>query len=336
MLVQPRTLLFQHGPEAVAEEGAEVGLADLLDRAGLGGEDARAQLAVGQDVADQLGHDLGPLLPQEDPPAPEGLPHGSRVVSDHGNSEDHGFLERHAEALVLRQAEKDGLNKRLAETEHMALQAQMNPHFIFNCLNSIQQYIFDQDILAANKYITGFAKLIRATLHHSTKTFISLADEIDYLSAYLSLEKLRFKEKMNYTIDVEPVLRDELENIHIPPMLIQPYVENSMRHGLRHRKRTGGYIRINIIQEGNKLTFVIEDNGIGREQAARYKTREHIEYQSKGMSLTADRVRLINDVNGDSIRVEVIDLVDREGGAEGTRVIVRFPRFDLFLQKNSI
>jgi len=238
--------------------------------------------------------------------------------------------------IRLRQAEKEGLNKRLAETEHMALQAQMNPHFIFNCLNSIQQYIFDQDILAANKYITGFAKLIRATLHHSTKTFISLADEINYLSAYLSLEKLRFKEKMNYTIDIEPALRDELEDIYIPPMLIQPYVENSMRHGLRHRKGTGGYIRINIIQEGNKLTFVIEDNGIGREQAARYKTREHIEYQSKGMSLTADRVRLINTVNGDSIRVEVIDLMDLQGGSEGTRVIVRFPRFDLFLQNNNI
>jgi anti-sigma regulatory factor (Ser/Thr protein kinase) len=98
----------------------------------------------------------------------------------------------------------------------------------------------------------------------------------------------------------------------------------------------GGHIRISILQEGDKLAFVIEDNGIGRQQAARYKTQEHIEYQSKGMSLTADRIRLINTSNGDSIRVEVIDLKDPHDQAAGTRVILRFPRYDLFLQKNSI
>jgi len=243
------------------------------------------------------------------------------------------FVNLRIKHLRRRQAEQEELHKRMAETEHMALQAQMNPHFIFNCLNSIQQYIFDQDIQVANKYLTGFAKLIRSTLQNSSKPFITLADEMDYLSAYLSLEKLRFKEKMDYTIEVDPSLRGNMEDIHIPPMLIQPYVENSMRHGLRHRTEAGGYIRINVRQEGDKLMFIIEDNGIGREQAARFKTREHIEYQSKGMSLTADRIRLINTVNGDSIRVEVFDLKDRQGEAAGTRVVIRFPRYDILLQK---
>jgi hypothetical protein len=126
------------------------------------------------------------------------------------------FVTFRIRQIRRRQAEQDELNRRLAETEHMALQAQMNPHFIFNCLNSIQQYIFDQDIFAANKYITGFAKLIRATLHNSSEPFITLADEIDYLTTYLALEKLRFKDKMNYVIEAEPSLRGELEDILIP------------------------------------------------------------------------------------------------------------------------
>ena len=244
------------------------------------------------------------------------------------------FVTLRIKRLRRRQAEKEELYKRLAETEHMALQSQMNPHFIFNCLNSIQQYIFDQDIFAANKYITGFAKLIRATLHNSSRPSISLAEEIDYLSAYLSLEKLRFKEKMDYTVEVASALRGDLENIQIPPMLIQPYVENSMRHGLRHKTGGGGYIRIHIEPEGDKLKFIIEDNGIGREQAARYKTREHIEYQSKGMSLTADRIRLINTASGDSIRVEVLDITDTHGRAGGTRVIVWFPRYSVLFKED--
>lgn len=232
--------------------------------------------------------------------------------------------------LRRRQMEKEEQQKRLAETEHMALQAQMNPHFIFNCLNSIQQYIFDKDILAANKYITGFSKLIRATLHNSSKAFISLADEVDYLSTYLSLEKLRFKEKMNYVVDIEPSLYEDLENIRIPPMLIQPYVENCMRHGLRHKTDGQGYIKVGISQQGEQLAFVVEDNGIGRHRSALYKTGEHIEYQSKGMSMTADRIRLINSLYGESIQVEVIDLKDAAGMPAGTRIILRFARFDLF------
>jgi ligand-binding sensor domain-containing protein len=235
------------------------------------------------------------------------------------------FVFLWARGVRRRQEEKDRLAKRILDTEHMALRAQMNPHFIFNCLNSIQQFVFDQDIVSANKYISGFAKLIRATLQHSTTAYIPLANEMDYLSTYLSLEKLRFQDKMDYSIEVDPSLNRR--EIFIPPMLIQPYVENCMRHGLRHKKDGKGYIWVSARPVEDKMVCIIEDNGIGRQRAAQYKTREHIEYQSRGMSLTADRIRLINAVHGDSIRTEVIDLQDEQGRATGTRVIIEFSEF---------
>lgn len=235
------------------------------------------------------------------------------------------FVSMRIKAIRFRQEEERLLMQKMSEMEHMALQSQMNPHFIFNCLNSIQQYIFDQDIFSANKYITGFSKLIRATLHNSSQSFISLASEISYLSNYLSLEKLRFKDKMDYSIVVAPEI--DPEAVMIPPMLIQPYVENSMRHGLRHKTKGKGYIWIQMELSSTHLTIQIEDNGIGREKASRYKTVEHIEYQSKGMTLTAERIGLMNSLYGEGIGIEVIDLKDEAGVAMGTRVIMRFPLF---------
>lgn len=229
-----------------------------------------------------------------------------------------------------RQRERDQLAKKMVEVERMALQAQMNPHFIFNCLTSVQQYIVDQDIFSANKYITGLARVIRLTLHNSSLAFIPLGDEVDYLSAYLALEKLRFKDKMDYTIDVAPDIVKSA--CYIPPMLIQPYVENSIRHGLRHKQTGKGYIRIRFLQdaaaEPHKLKVIVEDNGIGRETAAGYRTKEHISYQSKGMTMTAERMRMINIAYGGDFRVEVVDLKDEDGVPKGTRVIMQFTPFD--------
>jgi LytS/YehU family sensor histidine kinase len=210
----------------------------------------------------------------------------------------------------------------------------MNPHFIFNCLNSIQQYIFDQEVLAANKYLTGFARLIRSTLHNSSKAFITLADEVEYLSTYLSLEKGRFKDKMDYVIDIDPAIDPDL--FIIPPMLIQPFVENAMRHGLRHKTTGKGYIHISFSLSGNQLLVTIEDNGIGRKKAAAYKTKEHIEYQSRGMSLTTDRIKMMNVKYNDSIQINVLDLEDASGQPAGTRVVMDFPLFHLTMQKETI
>jgi len=233
-----------------------------------------------------------------------------------------------------RQTEKEDLNRKVAEMEHMALQAQMNPHFIFNCMNSIQQYIFNQDVLAANKYIAGFSRLIRATLQNSTRAFISLPDEISYLSGYLSLEKLRFKDKMDYSIDVGPAVDDP--RLLIPPMLLQPYVENSMRHGLRHKTDGQGHINLEFRRTDDRLIITVEDNGIGRKKAGSFKTSEHIEYQSKGMSLTADRIRMMNAKYGDYIRITVEDPVDPGGRSLGTRVVMEFPLFHKLLEKQDL
>ena len=200
--------------------------------------------------------------------------------------------------------------------EHMALQAQMNPHFIFNCMNSIQQYIFNQDVFAANKYISGFSKLIRATLQNSSKPMITLAEEITYLSTYLSLEKLRFKDQMEYRIEVEPAINPA--KFMIPPMMIQPYAENCMGHGLRHKTTGKGYICIQVRLSNGGMAVMIEDNGIGREKAGVYKTVEHIEYQSRGMSLTAERIKIMNSIYGRDIAVEVVDLKDEDGSPTGT------------------
>ena len=244
------------------------------------------------------------------------------------------FVTFRIKGIRRRQAEKERLSHRLMELENTALQSQMNPHFIFNCLNSIQQYIFDHEALAANKYLTGFARLIRATLHNSSKTFIPLADEIGYLSTYLSLEKLRFKDKMDYCIEVDPAIDKDL--FIVPPMLIQPFVENSMRHGLRHKMTGKGMIKLVFRLSDSHLQVTVEDNGIGRKKAASYKTREHIEYQSKGMSMTADRIRTINAKYRNAILIEVTDLEDDKGEPGGTRVVLQFPDFYSATQKETI
>jgi ligand-binding sensor domain-containing protein len=228
------------------------------------------------------------------------------------------------------QRERERLTRKMAEMEHTALKAQMNPHFIFNCLSSIQQLIFEKDEALANKYIVGLARLIRATLNNSSKPLISVQEEINYLSTYLTLEKLRFKEKMNFSIEVAPDI-DQTATL-IPPMLTQPYAENSMRHGLRHKTDGNGFISVELGIVGENLVVSIRDNGIGREKAALYKTREHIEYQSKGMVLTTDRIRMINALYDRRIEVQVVDLLE-DGQPGGTLVILTLPLFHKTTQK---
>ncbi|HUB60752.1 MAG TPA: histidine kinase, partial [Puia sp.] len=229
-------------------------------------------------------------------------------------------------ALVRRQQEQKAVqSRRMAELEHIALQSQMNPHFIFNCLNSIQQFVFDKDMMATNEYISGFARLIRATLNNSTRALITVAEEVEYLSNYLSLEKMRFKNKMHYNIVLDPDL--DAETNLLPPMLLQPYVENSVRHGLRHKTAGQGFIEIRFWREDERVIITIRDNGIGRKKAMEYRTNEHIEYQSKGMTLTSNRIQMIQRLYKCDIRVEVQDLVDSLGQPEGTCIRLSFPTF---------
>ena len=135
-----------------------------------------------------------------------------------------------------KEKEKTMLNQRIAELEQKALRSQMNPHFIFNSLNSIQQYVAERDITGANNFITDFSRLIRMTLDLSTNTFFSMCDEIEYVTTYLKVEKTRLENQFDYSINIDKNLN--LHEIHVPPLLLQPYVENSIRHGIKYKKET--------------------------------------------------------------------------------------------------
>jgi ligand-binding sensor domain-containing protein/two-component sensor histidine kinase len=235
------------------------------------------------------------------------------------------FVSLRIKKIRRQNDEKTQMNDRMAELEQMALKAQMNPHFIFNSLNSVQHYVIEKDILGANKFITEFSRLIRMTLDISSKTSISLYEEISYLTTYLELEKTKFENKFSYEIDLDSDL--DPSEWYIPPMILQPYVENSIRHGVRNRTDNKGHIRIAISGDQTYLVFSIEDNGVGREAAARYKSQLSIEYQSKGMTLTAKRIEMLNKGQQVPVLIDVEDLY-QDNMPAGTRVIVKFPLVD--------
>lgn len=219
--------------------------------------------------------------------------------------------------------EKNNVRKRMAALEQLALKSQMNPHFIFNSLNAIQQYVMDKDVAGANKFITGFSRLIRQTLDISSKHEISLSEEMRYLSTYLELEKMRFEDKFVYEVVVDASVNPD--ECFIPPMILQPFVENCVRHGIRYRKDDKGRISLRFQRSGNSLDCIIEDNGVGRKTAGIHKSANPIEYQSKGISLTSDRIELLNRNAGQPIRINIYDLENGTGQSEGTRVVLSFP-----------
>ena len=219
--------------------------------------------------------------------------------------------------------EKLNTNARITDLEQMALKAQMNPHFIFNSLNSIQQYMMDRDFKGVNKFITGFSRLIRLTLEMSSRSRISLEEEVKYISTYLELEKTRFENKFTYQVELGPGI-DPL-GYQLPPMILQPYIENSIRHGVRNLDDDDGKITIRFVREEPYLVCTVEDNGVGRSAAERFRGDVPIEYQSRGMALTASRVEMINQSNAAAILIHIEDVQTNEGLAAGTRVIIRFP-----------
>ncbi len=225
--------------------------------------------------------------------------------------------------LQRKNQEKLDTGNRIAELEQMALKAQMNPHFIFNSLNSIQQYVIDKDFKGINKFISGFSRLIRLTLEISSKTRISVEEEVKYISTYLELEKSRFENKFNYEVRVYPGV-DQLA-CFIPPMILQPYIENSIRHGVRNRSDNEGRITVSFAIKDRWLVSTIEDNGVGRAEAGKFKSLVPIEYQSRGMSLTASRVEMINKTHLSSIVINIEDMETAPGRAAGTRVTICFP-----------
>ena len=189
----------------------------------------------------------------------------------------------------IKENEKLLAKTKIIALEQQALQAMMNPHFIFNVMNSIQHFINTKDTVMANQLLTGFARLIRKNLDICNKSYISLEEELSYLNLYLALEKLRFGDKMNYRIHID--LEIDKEETLIPSMLLQPFVENSIWHGIMP-KETDGNISISIkLKTPTLLDICIEDDGIGIEQSFKLKSNDHI---SRGMELTQERINLLN------------------------------------------
>ncbi|PKP52061.1 MAG: hypothetical protein CVT92_10690 [Bacteroidetes bacterium HGW-Bacteroidetes-1] len=207
--------------------------------------------------------------------------------------------------------------KQMFGLEQKALQLQMNPHFLFNSLNSIQSFIVNNDIDNAIHYLSKFSMLMRRTLANSRESYVSLRDEIQALRLYIDLEKLRFNEKFDYILEIDPDIDESF--IEIPPMILQPYVENAIIHGLMHKAETG-HLLIQLNMEDENIMVVIQDNGVGREKANEIRRESGIERKSRGMLITRERLEMLNQYTKDTYTVNVIDLTDENGNPSGTRV----------------
>lgn len=209
--------------------------------------------------------------------------------------------------------------ERLAmDLEMQALRAQMNPHFIFNCLSSINKFILKNEADIASDYLTRFSRLIRMVLINSQKAVLSLEDEIEMLQLYLEMEQLRFKDRFSYSIrfsdDIKPA------NILIPPLLLQPFCENAIWHGLMHKKGAGQLSISFAITTTGVLECVITDNGIGRAKAGEIKRASGQDQKSLGLKLTAERLAIFNEECGFKTSWQIEDMIDSNGEIAGTQV----------------
>ncbi len=218
---------------------------------------------------------------------------------------------------------KSEFDKKLVATELHALRAQMNPHFIFNCLNSIDYYIIKNETEKASDYLNRFSRLIRLILQNSRAEYVNLKDELEALKLYMEMESLRFDDRFEYVVRIGSGL--QLDNLEIPPLLLQPYVENAIWHGLAKKSNGKNRLDLTITQKERLLYCRIEDNGIGREAARLMKSAATGKHRSMGMYLTRDRLHRINRMHNAKADVQITDLKDEQGIAQGTRVDIIIP-----------
>lgn len=225
--------------------------------------------------------------------------------------------------------ERESLQLRASQLQLRALRAQMNPHFLFNALNSIQSFITTNKASTASRYLAKFAMLMRRSLEYSNREFISLEDEVQFLTEYLDVNcKLRFSERLRYSIDVSPELEEDI--IGVPTMIVQPYVENAIEHGLRSRQV--GKITVTFSPDpldAESILAVISDDGVGREHIAKMQALDSTrsQHQSRGTSITQSRLELLADSGEERVTIE--DLYEKDGTSAGTRVSVRIPVVDV-------
>lgn len=206
-----------------------------------------------------------------------------------------------------------------SELKQTLLRSQMNPHFIFNSFSIIQSYIYDNDKEASSQFLVNFSRLIRMILENSSKEVIPLQDEVDILKRYLYVQKIRFEDRFQYEVVIEEGLKNELQNIQIPPMIAQPFIENAIEHS-ELQKVKDGKIAISLSKKESLIEFIIQDNGIGFKEGQKRKNKSH---KSMAIEITRERIDLLNRTFGVNGYVEIIDLQEIE--QHGTRVVVQIP-----------
>ena len=214
------------------------------------------------------------------------------------------------------------LKKELSTLEMKALRAQMNPHFLFNCMNSINTMILRDDNTNASKYLTKFSKLVRLMLENSENPKVTLQDELEMLNAYIALESIRFKGKIDYVLEVNKDI--DKETTLIPSMILQPFVENAIWHGLLHTKNKTGKLSIKVYEKNDVLHCSILDNGVGRAAALKLHKKTKLKKKSMGIKITTDRLTLLTKEKIKEV-VKIIDLKDDKNNPLGTQVDILIP-----------
>ena len=209
-----------------------------------------------------------------------------------------------------------------SELEMQALRAQMNPHFIFNSLNAINRFILQSNKQEASQYLTKFSKLVRSILQNSMASSIDLEREIESLQLYLELEALRFNNKFSFNIAVAPNV--DITMVKVPPLLIQPFAENAIWHGLM-QKNEAGHLDIKVVQEDSHLILRVTDDGVGRQKAAEIKSKSATRHKSLGLKITEDRIAMLGASAMTESSITINDLVHPDGSAAGTEVNIKIP-----------
>jgi uncharacterized membrane protein YciS (DUF1049 family) len=237
----------------------------------------------------------------------------------------YGILSFYLNSKIQKEREEKNIKHKISELEMKAIKSQMNPHFIFNCIQSIQYYYSVGDSLNANNYISKFAQLIRSTLEISEKPFIPIGEESAYLDTYLMLEEMRFKNLFSYSIDISEEIDKNKQMF--PALLLQPYVENAIKHGIRNNPKKKGEIIIRFYVKENRLLCEVEDNGVGRQRALEIKSRSFLpKHDSKGMKLSHNRILLLNEIGDNiNIKLDIIDKFNAEKEAAGTLIRISIP-----------
>ncbi|HXC04804.1 MAG TPA: histidine kinase, partial [Bacteroidia bacterium] len=217
--------------------------------------------------------------------------------------------------------EKAVINQRITEMELKALRAQMNPHFIFNCISSIQYYVLANDAESADRYLSKFSKLIRNVLTNSKQERISLETELQTLELYIQLESMRFSSKFSYRIEIDSDLQTGC--VSIPPLILQPYVENAIWHGLMHLTERNGELVIRLDKKETEVHCIIEDNGIGRKKNQELKKNNT--HKSFGLTITRERLAFMNKRQLTEEGIKIIDKYNEDGVPEGTRIELLLP-----------